>query len=430
MARTYTAAVLAGLLLVAGLGVAQQPQKADGEKIMLLTKEGRPPRRCQVLKSWKHPSGGTAYEVKALDNGEVMTVIEHGEPDAAAAKPAEAPKVAAKPVEAAKKPDAPKTTVAKTKDTAKVAAKSVKPASTKSAEKSNKPTVVKTAAKAEKPAPLKAASKIDKAAVAKMTDKPAAKTDKAAVAKAGDPILSPAKYSGDSKVGNLVPGEAPKPAAVKTQYTKQPVPLAQRWFAFWEKPTGPQLPPPPPEGKVAKATITAKPAAQPMAKAVVPPPAKLASLPRETQVAKVSFAASPLMQWKTAMMPKAAKPARPATAMGEPIPVVIEARYHPDRVIRLIGAMKDDDLPSLREIAAESLAREAATRPDVTAAMIETARTDPAPTVRACCCRCLGGMQVKSPDCLDTLHMLESDPDVVVRAEATAALSRLEMPMK
>ena len=430
MRRSYTAAVLAGLLLVAGLGTAQQPQKADGEKIMLLTKEGRPPRRCQVLKSWMHSSGGTAYEVKALDNGEIMTVIEHGPPE---------PEVAAKPAEAP-------TTTAKKTEAPKVAAKTTKPAektdksaTAKAADKADKSGIVKTAAKTEKPAPAKAA----------------AKSEKPAAAKANDPILSPAKYTGDSKVGKLVPAEAPKSTAVKTEYTKQPVPLAQRWFAFWEKPAHPQLPPPPAgENKVAKATAPENKMAKSAApenkvakvaapvKPTAPPPVKPAAPPSETQLAKVSFTESPLMQWKSAMASKPAKPPkpamaskpakppRPATAMGEPIPVVIEARYHPDRVVRLIGALKDDDLPSLREIAAESLAREAAQRPDVTAAMIESARMDPAPTVRACCCRCLGGMQVKSPDCVATLHMLESDPDPVVRAEATSAMSRLEVSMR
>src|SRR5439155_21897370 len=136
MTRSYTAAVLAGLLLVAGLGVAQQPTKADGEKIMLLTKEGRPPRRCQVLKSWKHPSGGTAYEVKALDNGEIMTVIEHGPPEPdVAAKPAEAPKPAVKAAQTAKKPDAPKTAAAKKTEASKVAVKTDKSAAAKAADK-------------------------------------------------------------------------------------------------------------------------------------------------------------------------------------------------------------------------------------------------------------------------------------------------------
>jgi hypothetical protein len=407
MRRSYSAAVLAGLLLVAGLGVAQQPQQAEGEKIMLLTKEGRPPRRCQVLRSWKHPSGGTAYEVKALDNGEIMTVIEHGEPNAAA-KPAEAPKAAAKPADAAKKPDASKTTTTKTTDPAKVT-KTDKSTPAKTADKTDKSTVVKTAATTDKSATAKTAPKLDKPAAAK----------------ANDPILSPTKYTSDSKVGNLVSGDAPKQSQVKTEYTKQPVPLAQRWFAFWEKPSQPKLPPPPAsENKVAKATAPAKPAA------ATPAPAKPAAQPSETQVTKVSFTATPLMQWRVAMGSKPVKPARPATAMGEPMPVVIEARYHPDRVVRLIGALKDDELPSLREIAAESLAREAAQRPDVQAAMIESARMDLAPTVRACCCRCLGEMQVKSPDCMATLHTLESDPDPVVRAEAMSALSRLEVTMK
>jgi hypothetical protein len=435
MRRAYTAAVLAGLLLISGLGLAQQPQKADGDKIMLLTKEGRPPRRCQVLKSWKHPSGGTAYEVKALDNGEVMTVIEHGEPEpAVSAKPAEPLKPIAKPAETAKKPEPPKTTAVKKTDVPKVVAKTDKPASAKPADKTDKSTAAKAADKTDKSGVVKTAAKTEKTATAKT----ASKTDKPAVAKAGDPILSPAKYSGDSKVGNLVPADAPKPNSAKTEYTKQPVPLAQRWFAFWEKPAGPQLPPAP-DNKVAKAALPPKPPLPPkpatpaLAKAAAPAPAKPASPPSETVVTSVSFGTSPLMQWRSAVASrpsKPSKPARPATAIGEPIPVVIEARYHPDRVVRLIGALKDDDLPSLREVAAESLAHEAQQRPDVHAAMIESARMDPAPTVRAACCRCLAGMQVKSPDCMETLHMLESDSDPVVRAEATMALSRLEVSMK
>ena len=109
------------------------------------------------------------------------------------------------------------------------------------------------------------------------------------------------------------------------------------------------------------------------------------------------------------------------------MPVEILARYHPDPVVRLIGALKDDDLPSLREVAAETLVQQAKGRPDVTAALIASAKDDPAPTVRACCCRCLAGMQVRSAECLGALHTLSADMEPEVRAEAISALSQLQM---
>src|SRR3954470_11559073 len=99
MLRSSTAAALAGVLLTAGLAAAQQPpsKPADGEQVMMLNKDGQAPRRCKVLRTWKHPSGGMAYEVKAEDTGEGMTVIENvpagskagGEQDAPPAKPAD-----------------------------------------------------------------------------------------------------------------------------------------------------------------------------------------------------------------------------------------------------------------------------------------------------------------------------------------------------
>jgi len=86
--------------------------------------------------------------------------------------------------------------------------------------------------------------------------------------------------------------------------------------------------------------------------------------------------------------PKETKPAVAAVAVTQPI----EAIRHPDPVIRLIGCLRDDMLPSMREVAAETLAHsEARIRPEVMAALQEAAEKDPATSVRACCARCLGG---------------------------------------
>jgi HEAT repeats len=378
MLRAYTAAALAGAWLTAGLGWAQQPPKpADGEKVMILNKEGRAPRRCVVLKTWKHPSGGTAYEVRALDNGEIMTVIEGPSADAPKA-PAKTDKPVApgdKPVAKAEKPGGKGD---------KAAAKADKPVTKtdKSTAKADKPGAKgdRAVAKADKPdAKGDKAAKADKSKAkpeqaAAKADKPGAKTD---------PLLAPTKYTGDPKVQKVVPGDAPKPAPPASEYTKQPVPAAKRWFAYWE-----------PE------PATAKPAKPAMSLALKMPSAK----------------------------PTVVKgPVLPPMPMAVPMPVVIAARYHPDPVIRLIGALKDDDLPSLREVAAESLARSGRGRTEVTDALVTSAQTDPAPSVRACCCRCLAGMQVKSSDCVAALHALTADEDSTVRAEAVTALMTLEM---
>src|SRR5205814_6369721 len=39
---------------------------------------GKTGQKCKVLKTWKTPEGKIAYQVQALDTGEVMTVVESG----------------------------------------------------------------------------------------------------------------------------------------------------------------------------------------------------------------------------------------------------------------------------------------------------------------------------------------------------------------
>jgi hypothetical protein len=81
-----------------------------------------------------------------------------------------------------------------------------------------------------------------------------------------------------------------------------------------------------------------------------------------------------------------------AVAMAQPIAAV----RHPDPVVRLIGSLRDEVMPSMREVAAMSLAQSAARdRPDVQAALAEAAQRDPAPSVRECCIRCLTEMSAR-----------------------------------
>jgi hypothetical protein len=60
--------------------------------------------------------------------------------------------------------------------------------------------------------------------------------------------------------------------------------------------------------------------------------------------------------------------------------------------------------------------------------LVRSAKTDLAPSVRVCCCRCLVEMQIRSPECLSALHQLQSDPEESVRAAASAAFTILVQP--
>jgi hypothetical protein len=64
----------------------------------------------------------------------------------------------------------------------------------------------------------------------------------------------------------------------------------------------------------------------------------------------------------------------------------------------------------------------------VVEALVRSAQTDPAPSVRACCCRCLADMQVRGPECVAVLKALGDDREQSVRTAAAAALAVIEQP--
>jgi hypothetical protein len=212
--------------------------------------------------------------------------------------------------------------------------------------------------------------------VAKPAVKAASRSGKPAV---GDPILQPRAYSADARLRKHAGAEAvPPESKPTTQYTRQPVPASKRWFGWMRREAQPAAPAP---GQMPTRSA---------------PPARMAP---------------------------SARPAPPAQ------PAVIEAAYHPDPMYRLIGSLRDELLPSMREVAAMSLCRgECRGRPEVVAALVQAAQHDPAPTVRACCVRCLSELQVRSPECLAVLRALEQDGDTIVRVEATNALATLGHP--
>src|SRR3954470_13641311 len=69
--------VLASTGLAWGEGAAPAPRAegAAGHEIKV-QELGRPPQRCKVLKTWQERDGGKAYQVQALDTGEMMTIAE------------------------------------------------------------------------------------------------------------------------------------------------------------------------------------------------------------------------------------------------------------------------------------------------------------------------------------------------------------------
>jgi pilus assembly protein CpaC len=44
----------------------------------MVREEGEPPQRCKLLKTWKENNGSTAFQVQAVDSGELMTIIQSG----------------------------------------------------------------------------------------------------------------------------------------------------------------------------------------------------------------------------------------------------------------------------------------------------------------------------------------------------------------
>jgi hypothetical protein len=62
-----------------GLAVGQQPQPpaaVSGERILTIREPGQPEQKYKVLKSWKQKDGTTAYQVRSLTTGEILTLID------------------------------------------------------------------------------------------------------------------------------------------------------------------------------------------------------------------------------------------------------------------------------------------------------------------------------------------------------------------
>jgi hypothetical protein len=95
----------------------------------------------------------------------------------------------------------------------------------------------------------------------------------------------------------------------------------------------------------------------------------------------------------------------------------------------LLNQMRDSMLPSQREWAADKLAEyDWRQQPQIVDAMMQSAKDDPAASVRAGCVHTLAKMNVNTPPVIATIRSLRSDPDQRVQREASDALAKLAPP--
>jgi HEAT repeats len=90
MVRSLWKRTLVASLAWAGMAVAQQPATdasrlasagrpaVGAERVVTVQEQGKPGQRCKLIRSWNTADGAKAYQVQALDTGEMITVVESG----------------------------------------------------------------------------------------------------------------------------------------------------------------------------------------------------------------------------------------------------------------------------------------------------------------------------------------------------------------
>jgi hypothetical protein len=98
------------------------------------------------------------------------------------------------------------------------------------------------------------------------------------------------------------------------------------------------------------------------------------------------------------------------------------------QVGQLVDLLHDSPYPAQREMAASYLAgQDARSNPQIVPALIEGAKQDPAPTVRAGCVRSLMRLNVSSPAYRSVLEDMRTDADPRVRETAEQAIGRIQL---
>ncbi len=83
MVLSYWKKALVGVLASTGLALGQAPVSTPAqpaERVITVREEGKPGQRCKVIKSWKTVEGNQAYQVQALETGEMITIVAQGAP--------------------------------------------------------------------------------------------------------------------------------------------------------------------------------------------------------------------------------------------------------------------------------------------------------------------------------------------------------------
>jgi hypothetical protein len=121
-----------------------------------------------------------------------------------------------------------------------------------------------------------------------------------------------------------------------------------------------------------------------------------------------------------------------AQAMGRPGMVYQSVAPSPGAMVygpmsgHLIVVLRQSMLPSEREMAAEQLARcDWRSEPHTVQALLQAAKADPAPAVRAGCVRALAKMKANAQPVVQAVKELKSDQDLRVRQEVEQALAVL-----
>jgi hypothetical protein len=111
----------------------------------------------------------------------------------------------------------------------------------------------------------------------------------------------------------------------------------------------------------------------------------------------------------------------------EPISVkpIIQAPAQLPREVQLQSALRDALQPSERELAAMQLSQ-STNYPPAKLALMHAAKEDPAPTVRACCLRCLVKVAPGDNKVVSLLETAKEDSDSHVRNEAADLLNQIK----
>ncbi len=136
--------------------------------------------------------------------------------------------------------------------------------------------------------------------------------------------------------------------------------------------------------------------------------------------------ASPMTQGYTPASYQAAGMAAPGMSGVAPAHFQAPAQG-PLTVPQTVAMLTQSDYPSQREWAADQLGDlDWRQNPITVQSLQNTARSDPAPLVRAACVRTLARMRANSAPVLATIHSLKNDPDPRVRDAVTEALAVLQ----